>query len=1711
MVHKRYVKRGNKLYGPYLYKSIRDNEGKVINIYLGPFKKKKGHAAVLATALFLILAILIFSSLGAKELSLDINEGAFESKSLQNNLYDISIKLEKNSIEIKGIEGKESIRARFYNTHSQILNTKAFALEDNITLNSASITLEKQGPVKRVYYCREFSLELGTCEQWLPTEIPFSDNGDTITFTVTHFTAYAAGENSNLTIYDDTDSAARYSFGTTNSKTEANYRVLFFSNYSNATIGGLINGTCSTRFNITGTYTDWVNMTKNDTSKLYEYNRTFDRKGNFTFQVNCINTTQDTLNATDYFFITNTPPAKVQSLYNPPQQSCNEDTPCTYNSSVNFTDDDINDQPLADFTVTTTSIIFENCLSIGPSTGILTVNCTNSSLAGGPYNATITVRDSDAASVTIDLRYTISAVNDRPTFASGTSTLSCTQGTLCTRNIGASDEEDGSDAALGNLTFTDNSTLFEITNRTGEISFTPTNGQVGTHYINISVNDTQNSNSTFILEVTIQNTCDAPNITYACDNELRQTEDTPFQCSINISDVDEGDNITLSANYTWFVINRSAISITNQNTSGFVNFTPNDTAVYSHYINISATDGCSSLIDSVIINLTVNNTEDTPYFINMIPVNASANALFSYVINATDDDMLSTLGDTINYTDNSTLFQVNLSTGVISFTPTNAQNGTHYINITVADLTNRINGTALNLTIFINYPPIFNGSFNYSLTEGNSFYVNLSLNTTDADGDLFNFTDNTTLFAINATSGEVNFTPTDSQVGTHWVLIQATDTKGAYNNYTFNFTVFNENDPPFFVFVQNITIARGTEYLSNITANDTDLLIPGATENLTFADNTTFFNITKVNATAAEIRFTSTLNGSHYASINVTDNSGLFAQYELFINITNGTLPPAILYACDNETSAVEDTQHTCIINASDSDEGDILTFESNTSFFLVNTSNITTVSNLASINATFTPNYTVVGNWSINITVVDRYGNRASYIIQNFNVASLNDNPNLTDITNQTITINATFSIDINATDEEDGNESAGLLRFEDNTTLLSINSSTGLIELTASNVSLVGNHTVNITVYDSTNKSDSQIVIFAVRENQPPSCSGFTAEGSPFFLPAYHNATENSTTPHFVATCSDGEGDTVSYHWYWNGTLNKTGTGTGANLFNYTPSFREGGLPNITLVINDSQSSNLNQYTWNISVYDLNAPPFLTQNIPNLTWDQDSAKSINLSAYFEEVDNENLTYFFYTKSIDEPLTLRTNESINFSWLESYGEWHITNYSGDTIYKQANTTTEAVNLYRNITTFYNLTEVTAKVNLQTLGSAGFCLSVQNSHCNTSQAIYFNATDNKTYYQARNASSTLFSNASSTFNITLNSSYWLRAKVNGNNTLVYISSNGITFNLTYNSTHPLLYQGGFALYTSNAEAVFDDILIKDSNIINITISVSESNATFTPATGHTGESKIYAQAFDGNHTRDSNQFSLIVEAVTTTTETITVTQTISTGGGGGLSTQQKIASLDIIVPALITLNPLTTTIIPVILNNSGEVELNILDLLALTNASELRLALSQNNFTLLKIGERVGADLSITAGLLSPDRYTIDINANVKTPAMQENAQIVVDVREKDAALVTQLREQVQFTRDLFLQNPECLELSELIEQAELALKNRQLLEGLELIHKANEACKDFIAKEKEKKVVELQKKNFLLQNWKLLALETLGIIILMLLIAYYLKRQSYR
>lgn len=365
--------------------------------------------------------------------------------------------------------------------------------------------------------------------------------------------------------------------------------------------------------------------------------------------------------------------------------------------------------------------------------------------------------------------------------------------------------------------------------------------------------------------------------------------------------------------------------------------------------------------------------------------------------------------------------------------------------------------------------------------------------------------------------------------------------------------------------------------------------------------------------------------------------------------------------------------------------------------------------------------------------------------------------------------------------------------------------------------------------------------------------------------------------------------------------------------------------------------------------------------------------------------------------------------------------------------------------------------------------------------------------------------------SNSSIGMTINNDvwYWLKVTARGDSVAVYYSNDSANYTIAYNVTTTNYTSGKVMLFTSDTRADFDEIVLKSHDIANFTtvsLNVNTSNLTFTPATDWYGEQPIRIAASDGNSSVESNQFYLILlHSAPVTVETVTTNTPVS----GGTTTITQVASMDIIVPSMVTLNPLAKTLVPIILNNSGKVPLNLIGLKAFSNESLLKLTLDNNKWDILGVGKQVNAMLEIEAGALAPDRYVIELTGTSTSPQLRQTAKINIDVREREAALKTQLAQNIQFTRDLFLQNPECLELTEMLDNAQKLYDEGKYQEGLDMVKKANEGCKNFLAKKEQ--ALTVAAKNYLLENWKILAAELLGLIITVLLIIYYFKRRKFR
>ncbi len=705
-------------------------------------------------------------------------------------------------------------------------------------------------------------------------------------------------------------------------------------------------------------------------------------------------------------------------------------------------------------------------ISINSSTGIMTLNSTRNNETG-IFNISIHVIDSSTQGTTVAASFNVSSVNDAPAFANlENKTFNMSE--LFTYLVNVTDEENSVPFVL-NITFTNcsvaqwstrncsnssgrelfNSSYYNFNSTSGvlNISFTPQKNDVGSYTINFSVMDNSslgNKTTSQIVNFTVLNMNSAPYFRYVCDNERNATENSKFTCWINVSDTDEAYNVTFSSNYSWFTFyNNSALvtsltvgcnSSTNYNASAMVNFTPTDIHVGNWSINISVTDVGSGFnapkINSSVFWFFINNTEDS------VSLNSISNLTIyqntTIYVNATDNDLLVTQKNIKNeiLTFKSNTSWVNISTYsapsgvnyttariIIDYnTALSIGAGNYTVNVNVTDTGGNFADRNFTIQILGDNPVTWNATMSntFVIYENNLSYWNFTQNVTDADGDSINFsyTNDSAFpsFAINLTTGIINFTPADGDVGYHNITINASD--GKLNSLkSFNFTIYNVNDN-LSIETPLTAINASVDVNSNINCTednattitlwiqDDDFKIPSNQKSFYNESLNVSVNITGVNSSLFSFSKTSsfpTANfpnrteyvaiftprktdlGSYNITINITDASNFSVSLSFNLTISSINHAP-VLMNLTNHTSAINRSFYYRI-NATDIENGNSNVSGGNTNFtFRYNFTSGSSFLNTTTFNSTtgevnITFNSTHGGKYHLNITVNDSLG----------------------------------------------------------------------------------------------------------------------------------------------------------------------------------------------------------------------------------------------------------------------------------------------------------------------------------------------------------------------------------------------------------------------------------------------------------------------------------------------------------------------------------------------------------------------------------------------------------------------------------------------------------------------------------------------------------------------------------------------------------------
>jgi len=634
----------------------------------------------------------------------------------------------------------------------------------------------------------------------------------------------------------------------------------------------------------------------------------------------------------------------------------------------------------------------------------ISINQTTSNVSFYPrtyYAANLSVKfvanDSYSLAYSNEVMLTVININDPPTLQPIGNLLGAINLTF-TKILNASDP----DLPYGDsLTWWTNSTLFNIIKLNAThamINFTPIEAQIGNYSIFVSVNDSFNRNATEIFTFTIRNNT-APVLDFI--GWLNATEDSRFQKNITAFDADF-DYLTFTTNSTLFTlvyVNETEVKI---------DFTPQNEQVGNYTIWIKATDP-SGAIAYEEYNFSVINANDAPVMNSITSpkiVKVNRNILFN--VTAADDDLI--WGDNLTFWTNTSMFNVTKispTSGIIDFTPGDSDLGNYTIMVGVNDTGNLSSNVIFFLMVLNSSTPALDFIENQIANEDIPF--SLAISGVDGDFDTLTIYLNITQLAytpinftmLNGTQGLLNFTAEQYDIGNYSIRAYVNDTDNHTSYQDFNLSVLFRNDPPYFVNVTNLTATQNTTFLANITAFDEEISLYGFPQNLMFWTNSTLFNLSYLNATAALINFTPNEYqiGNYSISFTVGDDLHNDTVVILFI-VLNQDDPPTILSynPLDQIVSVMENSSVSFNVTVTDPDItiGDNISF----SWYFDNVNQSTNLQALPgnathySSGWTYAVDFCQAGNHSLKLVVKDILGNLTANLTWNITVNNTNRLP---------------------------------------------------------------------------------------------------------------------------------------------------------------------------------------------------------------------------------------------------------------------------------------------------------------------------------------------------------------------------------------------------------------------------------------------------------------------------------------------------------------------------------------------------------------------------------------------------------------------------------------------------------------------------------------------------------------------------------------------
>jgi hypothetical protein len=867
------------------------------------------------------------------------------------------------------------------------------------------------------------------------------------------------------------------------------------------------------------------------------------------------------------------------------------------------------------------------------STGNLTINATYDNQTGFFIIPIQAVNDSNGGEGAItNFEFQINATNDIPTFITTTFGHNWSSGSPTNYSVTFNDEENhyplNFTLAQINCTHAEwtgkaddtECEIFTVTNTSNssvEIGTTFDNDNVGTYWFNLTAIEAVHScphdycdASTYETNFTVSQNVKFEiqsslviNVSNCTDQVVM--EDTEFNCTVNITVQGETDSLDMytnafytnypntalaqSDNHSWFYSNTTD-SATDFILQVPISITPDKKWVGNWTINFTADD---NIVEPVTagIELYVNFTESNVSLNSITDVDVYENT--SFAVTGFDNDLL------IRDLDLREQMTYDSNTSWVTFEDANPT-PTYFVNYTTA-----------NVSV----------DFDYVLADGGA--------------------------------------------GNYSVLINVTDNSGSVASRIFNITIFDESAPEWDSALSDpvsLLLTEDVEFTYNVSLNVSD----ADGDNITFYyENVSeeFCSLTSsnFNSTSGIINFIPVDCDVGYHNVTIIASDGNLNSSKQFnftvVNVLDTPIPSVA-----STVSAPEGSLKSITLNVQDDDflipEGQTVYTESLT--VALTFTNLTTpttpisfgfdfiimaTNNTAQYSADFTPDGVNVGEYNVTVNVSGAGGEyNATYFF--LNITAQNDAPVLYPIANQTYTINDVFSLDINATDEEDDPLNKILNYTISNLTangdFVTINVTSGEINVSL-NSTYAGVWEYNVSVNDSSNSLDWQVfnltVYGAPNITAPLDSNEFswvegTSTGDIDFEVSYAVNRTDLTYKFYLDRIIYSNTTAFNYTELINETdlrnnTNYTWTDDANYTWSFVPNYTDETydmLKNLTLVVYNPSYPELNSsVNWkvNISYVNQNISFKSDTSIPDKgPISAGSSIDINMSDYFEDAD---------------------------------------------------------------------------------------------------------------------------------------------------------------------------------------------------------------------------------------------------------------------------------------------------------------------------------------------------------------------------------------------------------------------------------------------------------------------------------------------------------